>query len=96
MGSTTTVVGPTETDAAKLAKYNKEVKEIEMLYEAEIKSFVNQRSQYETNLGKAFAFIFAQCNKVLQNKLYAQTDYNLDIKGNPIEVLNAIEEHSMS
>ena len=33
---------------------------------------------------------------MLQHKLYARKDYDSDIKGNPIKLLDAIEEHSMS
>ena len=100
MGNTTTVVNLSETNPVKLAKaqaeYKKEVREVEMMYEAEIKSFVNRKSRYETNLGKAYAFLYAQCNKALQSKLHARTDFDTRIKGDPIELLNAIQEHSMS
>jgi hypothetical protein len=40
--------------------------------------------------------LFAQCNKALQNKIMSRADYEVDIKGNPIELLDAIEEHAMS
>ena len=76
--------------------YDKECREVEMMYEAEIKSFVDRKQTYMNNLGKAYAFILGQCNKALQNKLYARTDYESEIKGNPIKLLMAIEEHSMS
>ena len=76
--------------------YDKECREVEMMYEAEIKSFVDRKQIYMNNLGKAYAFILGQCNKALQNKLYARTDYESKIKGDPIKLLKAIEEHSMS
>ena len=76
--------------------YDKECREVEMMYEAEIKSFVDRKQTYMNNLGKAYAFILGQCNKALQNKLYARTDYESKIKGNPIKLLMAIEENSMS
>jgi hypothetical protein len=47
--------------------------------------------------GKAFALLFAQCNKALQNKIMSRADYEeVDIKGDPIDLLDAIEEHAMS
>ena len=49
MGNTTTVVDPTEQDKAEKAslqsKLKKEIREVEMLYEAEIKSFVDRRTR---------------------------------------------------
>jgi hypothetical protein len=52
-----------------------------ILYEAEIKRFVDQKATYEANLEKAFTLLWAQCNKSLQNKLPSRTNYDLTIKG---------------
>ena len=67
-----------------------------ILYEAEITSFVNRKDKYKSNCGKSYAFIYGQCNKAMQAKIQARQDYSSKIKNNPIELLNAIEEHSLS
>jgi hypothetical protein len=67
-----------------------------ILYEAEIKRFVDRKATYETNLDKAYALLWAQCNKSLQNKILSRTDYETVIKGQPIKIIKAIEEFSMS
>jgi hypothetical protein len=66
------------------------------LYKAEIQKYVDRCATCEANKDKAFALIFAQCNKTLQNKILSSTDYEVDVKGDPIELLNVIEEHAMS
>jgi aminopeptidase-like protein len=40
--------------------------------------------------------IYEQCHKSLQSKLKARENYNIEIKGNPIVMLKAIQEHTMS
>jgi hypothetical protein len=74
---------------------NREEQQFLILYEAEIKRFVDRKSTYQSNLDKASALLWAQCNKSLQSKLLSRSDYN-SIKGKPIEILKAIEEHSIS
>jgi hypothetical protein len=83
----------TETDTATK---NRENKQFGMLYEAEIKRFVERKGLYENNLDKAYALIWAQCNKTMQNKIMSRTSYDSNVKGKPIEILQAIEEFSMS
>jgi hypothetical protein len=73
-----------------------ENKQHSILYEAELQRFVEQKGMYESNLDKAFALIWAQCNKAMQNKLQSRTDFDSVVKGNPIMLLQAIKEFSMS
>jgi hypothetical protein len=82
-----------DTDPATKAR---EDKQFEILYKAEIDSFVQRKSKYDSNLGNAYAFLFGQCNKAMQNKLQARKDYDNKIKNQAIELLKAIEEHSIS
>ena len=49
----------------------RENRQYEMLYEAEIQVFVQRKQIYQSNKGKAYALIWGQCNKALQNKLQA-------------------------
>ena len=67
-----------------------------ILYEAAIQRFVERKGIFESNLDKAFALIWAQCNKTMQNKLFLRTDYESNVDGSPIKLLKAIEEYSMS
>ena len=77
---------------------NKEVEERqnEYLFKAQIASYVAREEKYIANKGKAFALIYGQCNNALQHKLQARKDFEEVIKGNPIKLLDAISEHSMS
>jgi hypothetical protein len=70
-----------------------ENKQYEILYQAEISKYVERSTIYEANKDKAFALLFAPCNKALQNKIMSCADYEVDIKGDPIELLDAIKEH---
>jgi hypothetical protein len=51
---------------------------------------------YTTNKRKAFALIYEQCHKTLQSKLKARANYDTEIKGVPIKMLQAIQEHTLS
>ena len=73
-----------------------EEKQNKYLFKAQIASFVAREEKYVANKGKAFAVIYGQCNKALQHKLQARKDFENVIKGNPIKLLDAIAEHSMS
>jgi len=73
-----------------------ENKSFKILYKAEIEAMVNRKQEYESNIGMAFALLYGQCNKAMQHKIQARTDYESAIKGNPIELLKAIKEHSIS
>ena len=66
------------------------------LFKAQNASFVAHEEKYIANKGKAFALIYGQCNKALQHKLQAWKDFKDVIKSNPIKLLDAISEHSLS
>jgi hypothetical protein len=48
------------------------------------------------NNAKAYAFTWDHCTKAMQNKIEAQTNYIKEIKGNSIELLNAIKQHALN
>ena len=81
------------TDAAVKAL---EEKQFEILYKAEVNAFVQRKEQYNANKGKAFALLFGQCTKSMQNKLLTRPDYESTIKGNPIALLLTIQEYTIS
>ena len=65
-----------------------------MLYEAEIKAFVERKSRYLFNLDSAYTLLFEKCSKVLKNKIQSRSDF-ASIKQNPILLIQAIEEHTV-
>ena len=73
-----------------------ENEEFRVLHKAEVDSFVKRKDTYRSNAGNAYALIFGQCWKAMQSKLQARTDFGSKIDSNPIELLNAIQEHSIS
>ena len=73
----------------------REDKENEMIFEAKLAIYLKQMETYRTNKGKAYAFIFGQCTKVMQAKVMERKDYD-NTKRDPIELLKAIKELSYS
>lgn len=68
----------------------------ERMYDARLKAYISREECYRTNMENAYALLFKHCNKALQNKLESRTDWKSKIYGNAIELLKAIEEHSIS
>ena len=73
-----------------------EEKQYAVLYQAEISDFVKRKSTYKANRSNAYGLLVAQCSKALVQKLETRTDWATSIKNNPINLLNAIEEHSLT
>ena len=84
------------SDSSDEATKARENKQFEMLYEAEIASFVKRKDVYKSNLGNAYAFLYGQCNKAMQNKIQAWTDFESTIKNDPIKLLEAIQQQSIT
>jgi hypothetical protein len=81
--------GSTEEEKKQNLRY------AEIIFQSEVDAFVLRKQQYEQNKGKASAFLFSHCDKAMQSKLQARTDYDT-IKHEPRLLLKAIKEHSMS
>ena len=77
------------------AEFACQTRENELYYEAQVKEFVSRVNRYEDNKGRAFALIFSQCDKTLQNKILSLADYEAAVKGNPIEMLVRIQQLSI-
>ena len=73
-----------------------EDKQFEIEFKAEFEAFTKRKQAMETNLTKAYAFLWDQCARSLQNKIEARADFLSDIKGNPIELLKAIKQHALN
>jgi hypothetical protein len=77
-------------------KRDQEDKEFDKLHEAQFKVFVEREAKYVASKGKEFSLILVQCHKVLQSKFMARANYEQKIKGDPIELLKAIKEHTVT
>jgi hypothetical protein len=51
---------------------------------------------YQENLFKAYALIWERCNKAMQNKILARSDYETMLYNDPIELLKAVKEHALN
>ena len=66
-----------------------------MEFKAKLDLYMRRKSTYENNLTKAYAFIWEQCAKAMQNKIESRTDY-ATIKNDPIALLGAIKQHALN
>ena len=74
----------------------RENKEYEMIYEAKVGEYIKRLEIFRTNKVKAYALIWGQCNKAMRAKIQARTNFESNIKDNPIALLKAIKEHAQS
>ena len=83
----------TATDAAvKAAENRKYEKQYEVLYTA----FNDKKVQYEANKSKAHALLWQQCTSMMRSKITSRPEFETEIKGNPIKLLEAIKQHALS
>ena len=79
-----------------------EQKSHDMIFKSRIDVFTQREAKCKENLTKACAFLWSQCSKGMQSKIKVRKNYNATtsegnkIDGDPIELLKAIQEHSMS
>jgi hypothetical protein len=59
------------------------------LHSAQVNSYVKRCDMYTANKGKAYALIWGQCTKTLQDKIKSNQDYS-QIHGDPIPILKLI------
>ena len=79
-------------DAAKAAENQQFLKQ----YEVEYTKFFERKEQYASNKVKATALLWGQCNSTMRSKIQSRTNYETDIKDNPIKLLQAIKEHALN
>jgi hypothetical protein len=68
----------------------------EAIFKAQIQQFVKREDSYVSNKGKAYALLWQQCTRTMQDKIQARSDFSKSIENDPIKILNAIEEHALS
>ena len=81
----------TEDEAKK-----RENRQFELEHKAEFDEYMKRKRDYEENVFKAYAEIWDRCNKAMQGKLEARTDYESKIYNDPIELLRAVKEHALN
>jgi hypothetical protein len=67
-----------------------------MIFKQAIADFNKRKMEYERNMIKAYALLWERCTKSVQHKIEARRYFETDIKDDPIELLKAIEEHSIN
>jgi hypothetical protein len=89
---------PTLTLSKKTKDDEKEAEneQLKIEFKAEFDGFMKRKQCLETNTTKAYALLWEQCAKGMQNKIESRTDYDTNIKGNPIELLKAIKQHALN
>jgi len=73
-----------------------ENEQFKMDFKAEYDAYMRRKQMLEKNYAKAYAFLWEQCAKAMQNKIEARSDYESTIKGEPIELLKAIKQHALN
>ena len=68
----------------------------EAVFRAEIAQYVKRKDSYTSNMSKAYALLWQQCTRAMQNKIQTRSDFETSIENNAIALLNAIEEHALS
>ena len=93
-----TVYVPTlkESTAGKDEDKERENRQFEKQFKIEYATYNERRVKYEENRSAAEATLWNQCGSSMKTKIQARTDYESDIKGNPIKLLLAIKQHALS
>ena len=91
-----TIVETEDTCPEEKLEIKHENDQYKIKYKAELQLHLKQKSHYCTNLGKAYAFLFGQCTTGLQHRIEAKAEYKSKIKGDPIKLLEMMNETSLS
>ena len=80
-------------DAAEAAMQNRMY---DNQYQVLFKEHTARKSQHRQNTSKAEALLWSQCATMMKSKILSRVDYEKEIKGNPIKLLEAIKQHALS
>ena len=65
---------------------------LDMMYQAEIDTWVLRKAQFEDNLNKTYSLIMSKyCSKAIHERVEAHPEFDTKIIDNPIELLKAIK-----
>ena len=71
-------------------------RQYELDYKAEYDEYMKRKRELEQNKYKTYAELWARCNKTMQAKIEARTNYEKGIYNDPIELIKAIREHALN
>jgi hypothetical protein len=57
---------------------------------------MKRKQALEANMTKAYAFLWDQCTKGMQQKIEVRSDFQAKVKSDPIELLKAIKQHALN
>ena len=75
---------------------NRDNRQFELDYKAEYDEYMKRKRNFEENRYKAYAELWARCNRTMKAKIEARTDYESRIYNDPIELIKAIKEHALN
>ena len=65
---------------------------MDIMYQAEITRYLEQKDMLDQNMGKAYALIFSTyCSKMMQHQIEEHPDFEATIRHDPIELLKSIK-----
>ena len=73
-----------------------QIEDNDLIYQEEVKLYVERKDRYRRNQNKAFALLEKQCTKGLLAKIRSKANYEDVIKSNPIEMIKTIKEIALS
>ena len=68
----------------------------EIEYQAQLELWLKNKELYKTNVAKAYATIWEQCNTAMKNKILQKSNYENKIKNSPFKLLEAVKVHSVT
>ena len=61
-------------------------------YKENFRIYNTRKEVYDDNMIKAYAFIFGYCNKVMQNRIEEMSNFETEIRNDPVKLLEVIKE----
>ena len=68
----------------------------ELDYKAKYDKYMKRKRTFEENTYKAYAEIWARCNKAMRSRVESRKDYKKEVYNMPIKLIEAIKEHALN
>ena len=85
-----------KSTADKPEDWDLEDEEFKMEYKIDMEEHKKRIKVFEENFDKAFGLLWEQCSKTIKSRVESRTNFGSSIKGNPILLIQAIREFSLS
>jgi hypothetical protein len=66
---------------------------LKLIFQKELKEYLDQKKQYKNNKNQVYALFFERCSRSMQQKIQALSNFDTEIEDNPIKLLQAIKQH---